>query len=492
VDTVYPILTKNLINPLNNTYSNQSFNFINFTIQDTNYNYLVYKFNNKTLNISNLVLGMNFENNSNIGENDSLVYDFSGLGNNGTIYGAVYTTGKYGSALSFDGVDDYVSVVDSASLHTTEALTVEVWVKPATIASGTGTIFYYGDSSLIGGYAFNQVNDKLIGYFYDSAWRDTGISSTNLVAGNWYHVVMTYDKINLKLYVNGVLEQQPAYTTSINNPAGAYAQIGGASAIYQLFNGTIDEVRIYNRALTANEILLSYYSNIHVNNYTSYDFFSNYSTVSGRSIYNLSVFDKADNLNFSGDYNVFLNVENYLYSCNYSDYEDEINSLTGLLNSCTGELGTCNNSLINMTDLYTNCTIELNNTNLSLIECELNLSLCLNESNSSYTDCMNNLSSCNEDLTAMNLSFFDCELNYSILYNDSLVCNSSLNICNLNLSDYALNLIICENNLTACGINLTACLNATCILSGAGLTDSSFIMLLLIILFIMFLLLRLR
>ena len=65
----------------------------------------------------------------------SVVADTSGAGNTGTLSGATWTTGKNGNALSFDGVNDWVTISDSASLDLTTGMTLEAWVKPAAPSS---------------------------------------------------------------------------------------------------------------------------------------------------------------------------------------------------------------------------------------------------------------------------------------------------------------------------------------------------------------------
>jgi hypothetical protein len=486
VDTVMPVIVLNLNNPLNNSYVNQNYSLINFSFNDVNFNYYSYKFNNKSVNSSGLVLGFNFNNNSLLGENDTHVYDFSGNGNNGTIInGAVYASGRYGSALSFDGVDDYVDAGNDASLNIIGAFSIELWFKTPTPEKPYMQLVTK-DIWINGGYElyFHAADKKLA--FLKSSPIQEGYGVTEIQPNLWYHVVVTYDGINYSsIYLNGVDDSLYHNTLSGSITASNEPLFIGKRSDGYFFNGSIDEVRIYNRSLSADEVYFNYVSNLRAVNYTSMEYTSNYSTVSGRVVYNLSVCDKALNCVDSGNYNIFLNVEDYLYPCNYSDYEDLVDELNVNLSGCNGDLLICNNELSNMSDLYNNCSILLNTSNNSLNECLLNLSMCSENLTSNLSECLSNLSVCELNLNSTNLSLIACGLNNTILFNDSLACNSSLSICNLNLSEYAANLTTCESNLTTC-------LNATCLLSGAGLTDSSFIMLLLIILFIMFLLLRLR
>jgi hypothetical protein len=157
-----------------------------------------------------------------------------------------------GGCLQFDGTDDAVSVGAGNNFDLTSAFSLGVWVKPNTIA-GTKTIFYRGTAATVGGYEINQEGSSFRGYFYDTAWQGTGLS-TAINADTWYYVLISYDKSLLKLYIDGKLDKQSSFTNSVNAPSGAYTEIGALSPTVQRFSGLIDEVRIYNSALTASAV----------------------------------------------------------------------------------------------------------------------------------------------------------------------------------------------------------------------------------------------
>jgi hypothetical protein len=180
--------------------------------------------------------------------------DASGRGNNGTVTGATWTTGgKFGGALSFDGVSNWVTVPDADSLDLTTGMTMEAWVKPTAIGTAWRSVMlkeqpasliyalYAGDSS---GRAATDV-------FTTS---DIGLRGTAKTAlSTWTHLAATYDGTTLRLYVNGVQATTKAISGSIRASTGAL-RIGGNSVWGEWFAGLIDEVRLYNRALTATEI----------------------------------------------------------------------------------------------------------------------------------------------------------------------------------------------------------------------------------------------
>jgi chitodextrinase len=179
--------------------------------------------------------------------------DASGMGNTGAISGAGWTTqGRYGNALSFDGVDDWVTVNDAASLDLTTGMTLEAWLFPtalsgwqtAVLKEQSGHLAYAMYANTDGGQPSGEV-------FTTSGSSVRGPASLPLNA--WTHVAVTYDGAVLALYVSGTLVASGAASGSITTTTGAL-RIGGNGVWGEYFQGLIDEVRIYNRALTAGEI----------------------------------------------------------------------------------------------------------------------------------------------------------------------------------------------------------------------------------------------
>jgi PKD repeat protein len=186
--------------------------------------------------------------------------DGSGTGNAGTVSGATWTTGgKYGGALSFDGVNDWVTVADSNSLDLTTGMTVEAWVKPATI-NGWETVLMKESSSSYGYglYADNNGNDvgqtrRPAAWIVQSGNYFGAEGTSQLSTNTWTHLAATYDGSTLRLYVNGTQASSVSRSGSIDTTSGAL-RIGGNNIWGEWFNGLIDEVRVYNRALSATEI----------------------------------------------------------------------------------------------------------------------------------------------------------------------------------------------------------------------------------------------
>ena len=187
----------------------------------------------------------------------SLLVDLSKKGNHGTIHGAKWVNTPLGhSTLEFDGVDDFVFVRDNPVLDLTDELTLMAWVNAYNIpASGERKLVYKGDAYLIKVRA-----SKLSGDVHVNGWIGSLYDSKPTPLREWHHVAITYDGKAEHLYVDGVeTDSKPrAGKISVTNKhlgIGAIKKTDTSNP-YDFFNGIIDEIRIYNRALTADEIQL--------------------------------------------------------------------------------------------------------------------------------------------------------------------------------------------------------------------------------------------
>jgi hypothetical protein len=183
--------------------------------------------------------------------------DLSGNNNNGTLQGGVTwtTAGKYGNALSFDGVNGFVSVPASSTLNLGSSGTIEAWVKPNAV-NVWNSVMAKGNSNddppTNYGLEINSNNQFLCILGNGSSAR-TLASATAVTPGTFYHVACVWNGSQLRLYVNGVLDASVAQNlTPAANASPLYiGQYGGDA---DRMNGIIDEVRIYARALSQTEV----------------------------------------------------------------------------------------------------------------------------------------------------------------------------------------------------------------------------------------------
>ena len=183
--------------------------------------------------------------------------DSSGNGNAGTlINGPQWAPGIAGKALYFDGIDDNVTVLDSTTLNPSSAFTISAWVNPATTFTDFRSILvknykYYLYSNVIGYCG----DGNPVGGFSETA-NTTVCQPSPLPINTWTHLSLTYDGSMLTLYRGGIAVASSTASGTLQ-PTTETLQIG-ASQYGEYFQGLIDEVRIYSRALKATEIQAIY------------------------------------------------------------------------------------------------------------------------------------------------------------------------------------------------------------------------------------------
>jgi hypothetical protein len=196
---------------------------------------------------------------------ESIAIDRSGHGNNGTLTnGPQRTIGKLGQALSFDGVNDYVDAGSATSLRITGSLTIATWVKSdATSLNDRRLVSRWngGEKSYsLKGSIDNGPNQFQVVVSSDGTAEAIRYTNSTIAANTWYHVVAVYNATlqTLNIYLNGALDNgtlsgtvpaslfDPNQNLYIGNLAGAGGQ--------DYWKGQMDDVRIYNRALSPAEI----------------------------------------------------------------------------------------------------------------------------------------------------------------------------------------------------------------------------------------------
>ncbi|MEM3556125.1 MAG: LamG domain-containing protein [Candidatus Micrarchaeia archaeon] len=166
-----------------------------------------------------------------------------------------WVDGAYGSAILFDG-SNYITSEDSPSLDMVNQLTIEAWVRPSTVnpAAIYQTILHKGNSSAEN-YGLYLKNDELYFEWINGGTYSAETTEANLQPDAWSHVaaVFNYSGNSIKLYVNGE-EKGISSTPAALLPNEFPLAIGGHGSGAYYFNGTIDEVAIYSRAKSAEEI----------------------------------------------------------------------------------------------------------------------------------------------------------------------------------------------------------------------------------------------
>jgi len=194
-------------------------------------------------------------------------YDSSGKGNNGAILGsAVRLTGsscKKGSCLDFDGINDQVSIPNSTSLNISKSFTLQTWVLVESLPLNTETNFIGKN-----GYAQYRIGIRKAGNLHGTFGSTSGTGTAYVdfdgnpiqypSVGVWHNYAFSFDSYQKKveIYVDG--EQKGSTTISNNGVTQSISAVILGLHGTDFLSGVMDEVRIYDRALSAEEIKLVY------------------------------------------------------------------------------------------------------------------------------------------------------------------------------------------------------------------------------------------
>ncbi|MHC4702643.1 MAG: protein kinase domain-containing protein, partial [Planctomycetota bacterium] len=187
------------------------------------------------------------------------VYDSSGNGRHGRFVGSPnWKKGRIGGAVQCDTTDDYIDISRSPDFDIVDAMTVTAWFQAGNSEKGPAARYLVGRAhcwSVFLGNLTNELTFKCHGLEVPSIYPDFAIKAKKHVDdGQWYHVAAVYDGVSMLLYVDGVLDACESASGAISTNSFP-VHIGTDSSLDRRgWLGSIDDVRIYNRALTAVEI----------------------------------------------------------------------------------------------------------------------------------------------------------------------------------------------------------------------------------------------
>ncbi|OBW41640.1 hypothetical protein AB670_01995 [Chryseobacterium sp. MOF25P] len=176
------------------------------------------------------------------------------------LLGAISRVNAQQNALNFDGTDDYIQTTYPGVLGNAPR-TVEAWIKLPTTTAGENLVTTWGSDNVNGGRFTVRINNVSGSYKLRIENKGGGVNGTvTLNDGNWHHIAVTYDNSlstnKYKLYVDGNLDTQGNISTATNTVALTNMIIGRRinPSLGGFFNGSIDEVRVWDKALTLAEI----------------------------------------------------------------------------------------------------------------------------------------------------------------------------------------------------------------------------------------------
>lgn len=194
-------------------------------------------------------------------------YDGSGNNDNGVIGGTISratSTCIISNCLNFDGTTNYVSVNNAPPLDISQTITLAAWVKPGSGNAYPNRIIDKGDDTqpILWEYSLMMAGPQDVEFSINSAGSITELTTnTNVLKiGQWSYVVGVYDGAKMYIYVNGALVASTAKTGAIKTSSQRLVFGARSTDFGQKFIGALDDIRIYNRALSVSEVSTLYHA----------------------------------------------------------------------------------------------------------------------------------------------------------------------------------------------------------------------------------------
>ena len=201
------------------------------------------------------------------------IYDDSTNSNDGTVSASStmnnWTSGKYGNAIDFDGTNDYITVSDSTSLSITSDLSLSAWIRPDVVDKEQTILGKWDETTGTDDRSYRLWLDSSNNLNFSVSTDGAAVvtqTDTNITfsAGTWYHIEGVYDDAGtMKIYIKGAIQNTKSSGVPVSvddNASNLY--IGGkentAGSVDTKFDGIIDDVRVYNYARSASQVLIDY------------------------------------------------------------------------------------------------------------------------------------------------------------------------------------------------------------------------------------------
>ncbi|MBI2057236.1 LamG domain-containing protein [Candidatus Pacearchaeota archaeon] len=443
IDTTFPTISYINPTPADKTFSTSTSAYINATITDASESSAWFDWNKSVKGY----WAMDFR-------NSTAIFDNSTYNNFGTISGAVAnSSGKRGDAFTFDGVNDRIQISDHTSLKPSANITFGAWINSFNVAKDVVRIIDKENSAGTQGYTIAQgATDGTV----TARIGGTILANVGTISNNKWHLVMArYNGTDVGVFIDGLSVGSTPKTGSINYGTEKLL-IGSRPALDFFFNGSIDEVLIFDRALSANEIK-ALYNTSEINNALQNNFTS---LSTGTYNYSAYAIDSAGNLNWTSpdrQYTVDTTFPTIVFAnptTNSSNLSQ--NFIQANLSFSDTNLGTANISLFNSTQNIINSTagttstLFINFTGLADGRYYLNATVNDSANNKNYTETRvitldttfptitinipTNNSFTSDTSQDINFTVSDTNINTCWYSNDSYTVNTTLTNCNTNIT----------------------------------------------------------
>jgi hypothetical protein len=186
----------------------------------------------------------------------TMLADLSGNGNTGKTRATAWTTGLHGGALAFNGHSSWVTIAESPSLALSDAMTLEAWVRPTQLSDDSWKSVIFKEQRKSTEYDLYASDGKVPAASVWNGGEQLAKGSSQLLPlDRWSHLAATLGGGALRLYLNGnLIATEPNAASIVRDRSSKPLRLGGNDVFDEFFAGAIDDVRIYNRALSESEL----------------------------------------------------------------------------------------------------------------------------------------------------------------------------------------------------------------------------------------------
>ena len=263
--------------------------------------------------------------------------DQSGNGLNGVVNGAILTSDRFGNtnnAYSFNGTSDFIKVLDNDLLDLTQNLTLSAWISPNSVVNEQAII---GKGKIPSQTGYSLLHNVLIPEKTGISIQnqpipvsEAHINSSTLNLNTWYNLIGTYNGSQLKLYLNGALVNTISTSLQLMPNSLTDLFIGCELSGFRFFNGKIDDVGVWNRALTQQEVTQIYNQNQCVTNIT----------VTDTLIINVGQLSYTNPVTYANNITIYPNPANTQVNISFNNITDLTGGNINIVNSLGQQVAT--------------------------------------------------------------------------------------------------------------------------------------------------------
>ena len=185
--------------------------------------------------------------------------DISRIGTNGTLVNGPTFSSANGGSIVFDGTNDYVDLGGSLNLKPTTAITVSTWIRFNAMVADVRALSDWHQNGATDRWIFYITNSNTIQWYLLTNSFASAVPFSPVLLNTWYNFTGVYNGISQIFYVNGVFHNSTPKTGNMNTSNTSQpVRLGGQVSAGGYHNGNISTTLIYNRALSATEILQNY------------------------------------------------------------------------------------------------------------------------------------------------------------------------------------------------------------------------------------------